>query len=68
MKSNLKKLDVGLRGTLDEFKATYTLGFLKKNGYNAIFHQTLSIITHYVRPFKQNMVKWSSMVGTLSHT
>lgn len=35
MKSNLKKLDVGLRGTLNEFKATYTLGFLKKNGYNA---------------------------------
>ena len=35
MKSNLKKLDVGLRGTLDEFKATYTLGFLKRNGYNA---------------------------------
>ena len=33
MKSNLKKLDVGLRGTLDEFKATYTLGFLKKNGF-----------------------------------
>ena len=35
MKSDLKQLDIGLRGTLREFKATYTLGFLKKNGYNA---------------------------------
>lgn len=30
MKSDLKQLDVGLRGTLREFKATYTTGFLKK--------------------------------------
>ena len=31
MKSDLKQLDVGLRGTLREFKATYTTGFLKKH-------------------------------------
>ncbi|MGO5078594.1 hypothetical protein ACTQ4M_01090 [Lactobacillus amylovorus] len=39
MKSNLKKLDIGLRGTLREFKATYTTGFLRKHGYMAYIPQ-----------------------------
>ena len=33
MKSNLKKLDVGLRGTMEHFKQTFTKEFLKKHGY-----------------------------------
>ena len=40
MKSDLKQLDVGLRGTLREFKATYTTGFLKKHGYMAYIPQS----------------------------
>lgn len=34
MKSDLKQLDIGLRGTMKNFKQTFTKEFLKKHGYD----------------------------------